>query len=165
MITAQTAADIRAREDALRAWLGSRCSYKTEEAIAAGLKPPTNEERSALEVFEFVRDKPERYFVYISLPPRVKSKTYPSSVAKYRDCYGGTGRATTWTGDPLGEVQFGRAWSDNFGGTRISISVYPITGEAYHGTYFASAGDYARIQKAKRKGKPVPCEVPALTSS
>ena len=89
---------------------------------------PTNEERSAVEVYEFVHDAPDRYFVYVN-----------------KD----TKEATTWTGDKLGAVVFGREYRDNFGGKRIPITVFAINGTKYHGTYYASSGDYARIKRSK----------------
>ncbi|WP_407156327.1 hypothetical protein [Bradyrhizobium sp. STM 3557] len=125
-ISAETAATIRNRETALRNWLGNRTSYHPSE-LPADIIPPTNEERSALEVFEFLRDKPARYFLYINAEKRT---------------------ATTFTGDTLGTVSFGREYRDNFGGKRVAVTIRAITGETYHGTYYKSSGDYARIKKA-----------------
>jgi hypothetical protein len=152
MIDATQAADIRARHDAVAAWLKSkkRNSYKPEELAAEGLSNPSNEELVALELFEFKRDKPSPYLVYIKCPEQpvpAGPRPYAARLERWRGLYSRTGSATTWTGDNLGAVQFGRAWQDNFGGVRIPISVRAITGDDYHGTYFASAGDYARIKK------------------
>ncbi|KRR21691.1 hypothetical protein [Bradyrhizobium retamae] len=127
-LSAESAVAIRNRETALRNWLGNRTSYHPSE-LPADIIPPTNEERSALEVFEFLRDKPARYFLYIN---REK------------------GVATTWTGEVLGRVTFGREYRDNFGGKRIAVRIAAISGDEYHGTYFVSSGDYARVQKVKR---------------
>jgi len=88
---------------------------------------PTNEERSAVEVYEFVMTPPEKYFLYINRTKR---------------------EATTWTGDKLGTVGFGREYRDNFGGRRVPVTVYGINGCKYYGTYFVSSGDYARIRMA-----------------
>ena len=152
-LTAEQAADIRARHDAVRAWLKARKrnSYKSEELEAAGLKSPTNEETSALEVFEFLRDKPADYFAYVKLPDGWETRD-ANGRGKYGKLYGATGSLTTWTGDNLGTIQFGRAFQDNFGGTRVPISCKAITGDLYHGYYYASAGDYARLKKAKVRG-------------
>ncbi|MBB4398721.1 hypothetical protein [Bradyrhizobium sp. ERR14] len=128
-ISAETANDIRNRLSAFNDWLGDRTSYHPSE-VPAHLKPVTNEERSALEIFEFLRDKPESYFLYIS-----------------RD----KGLATTWTGDELGRVVFGRTYRDNFGGERVAITVHAISGDTYHGTYYKSSGDYARIKKSIKR--------------
>lgn len=124
--------------DSIRNKKSGWASYKPED-IPADLKPaPTNEEISSVEVYEFIHEKPERYFLYIGLNPN-----------------GYTGRgsqhtATTWTGEYLGDVTFGAEFSACFGDKRISITVKAINGCEYHGTYFKSSGDYARIVMAKR---------------
>ena len=133
MITPEQANDIRARNNALMAWVDSIrgkngwASYRPEDK-PAHVPDVTNEERSALEVFEFVTNPPDKYFLYIS----EKNRT-----------------ATTWTGDLLGHVSFGREYRDSFGGKRVPITVRVINGHTYHGTYFKSSGNYARIKKAK----------------
>jgi hypothetical protein len=69
-----------------------------------------------------------------------------------RDRIQGHTVATTWTGDILGEVTAsGGDWRDNFGGTRENITVVLRGGTVYHGTYYKSSGDYARLKKAKRQ--------------
>jgi hypothetical protein len=95
----------------------------------AGLdRAPNNTERSQVEVYEFYYNPPERYFLYINREQQT---------------------ATTWTGDKLGTVSFGREWRDNFGGKRVPVTVRAINGKTYHGTYFKSSGDYARIRLKK----------------
>ncbi len=140
MLTDAQYAETKARHDAYEAWRGGRT------CIPADAIPPvtaTNDDRSAIEVYEFCRDKPDRYFVYVShvdhgiATPRLE----PLNV-------------TTWTGELLGRISsYGPRYRDNFGGIRQSIHVRAITGEVYHGTYFASSGDYARIRKSKRQPK------------
>jgi hypothetical protein len=135
MIKPQQAADIRQRNDALMAWVDSIrgkngwASYRPEDK-PANVPDVSNEERSALEVFEFCQTPPDKYFLYI----REKDHT-----------------ATTWTGDALGEVSFGREWRDSFGGRRVPVTIRAINGHTYHGTYFKSSGDFARIRQSKRK--------------
>jgi hypothetical protein len=137
MITQEQAADIRQRNDALMAWVDSIrgkngwASYKPEDK-PAHVPDVSNEERSALEVFEFCQNPPDKYFLYI----REKDHT-----------------ATTWTGDVLGQVSFGREWRDSFGGRRVPVTIRAINGHNYHGTYFKSSGDFARIRKSKKKAK------------
>jgi hypothetical protein len=87
-----------------------------------------NDFRSAIEVWEFNYDIPDRYFLYISESKKI---------------------ATTWTGQLLGSVIFGREFRDNFGGKRVPVTVYAVNGCVYYGTYYKSAGDYARIKRAK----------------
>ena len=87
-----------------------------------------NGELSALEVYEFVNDPPERYFAYVDARWKI---------------------LTTWTGDKLGDVTFGTPWVDNFGGRRVPITVAAINGRRYYGTYFESSGNYARIRACR----------------
>ena len=130
MITPEQAQDIRTRNAALNQWIDTIrgkngwASYKPEDK-PANVPDVSNEERSALEVFEFVSNPPDKYFLYIN----EKDHT-----------------ATTWTGEKLGNVSFGREYRDNFGGKRIPVNVYAINGKTYHGTYYKSSGDYARVR-------------------
>jgi hypothetical protein len=134
MITPEQAADIRTRNNALMAWVNSIrgkngwASYRPEDK-PADVPDVTNEERSALEVFEFCTNPSDKYFLYISLEKQA---------------------ATTWTGVLLGHVTFGREYRDNFGGIRVPVTVRAINGLTYHGTYFKSSGDFARIRRSKR---------------
>jgi hypothetical protein len=133
VITPEQAQDIRTRNEALNKWVDSIrgkngwASYKPEDK-PADVPNVSNEERSALEVFEFVTNPPDKYFLYI----REEDRT-----------------ATTWTGDKLGNVLFGREYRDNFGGRRVPITVRGINGKTYHGTYYKSSGNYARIRAKK----------------
>lgn len=95
--------------------------------------------RSAVERFEFCASPPGTYFLYI---------TKPDAAALAR---GESGVATTWTGDRLGRVTFGREYRDSFGGRRVPIWIDAINGRRYAGTYFKSSGDYARVKLLKEK--------------
>lgn len=126
MISDKEYIELRARLDRHEAWLGDRTSYFPEDVpLDCQVE---NSERSAVEVFEFCRQKPQRYFLYINEEKKL---------------------ATTWAGDKLGTVELGRSYRDNFGGKRISVVVHGINGLHYHGTYFKSAGNYARIKAFK----------------
>jgi hypothetical protein len=133
MITAQQATDIRTRNDALMAWVDSIrgkngwASYRPEDK-PADVPDVTNEERSSLEVFDFVSNPPDKYFLYINEDNRT---------------------ATTWTGDVLGRVSLGCEYRDNFGGRRVPVTIHAINGRVYHGTYYKSSGNYARIRASK----------------
>ena len=137
MITPDQATDIRKRNDALMAWVDSIrgkngwASYRPEDK-PANVPDVTNEERSALEVFEFCTNPPDKYFLYIN---REKQS------------------ATTWTGDLLGQVSFGREYRDNFGGRRVPVTVRAINGLTYHGTYYKSSGGFARIRQSKQSAQ------------
>lgn len=101
----------------------------------AGCKAPTNEERSALEVYDFVHSPPDKYFLYVDDK---------------------TSKATTFMGDVLGSVERGHSYkSPSFGrsSTRVPIKVYGINGVTYAGTYYESAGNYARVKRVKGRSK------------
>src|SRR3990167_9521125 len=73
----------------------------------------TNEQRSAIEVYEWIHNPPQQYFIYIDAAKRT---------------------ATTWTGDKLGEVRFGREYQClGFGrpSTRVAITVKGLNGKTY----------------------------------
>lgn len=104
----------------------------------AGVAQPSNQERGALELYDFVKSPPDRYFLY------VREAKEP----------GGMHVATTWVGDVLGRVVFGREYkSPSLGhspSARVPITVYGVNGVKYHGTYFKSSGDYARVRRSKK---------------
>lgn len=89
---------------------------------------PENWARSRAEIAAFIDEKPDKYFLYINEGKR---------------------EAATWMGHKLGDVTFGRPYRSNMGDTRVPITVRGINGVVYTGTYFKSAGDYARIRKVK----------------
>lgn len=137
MLTATEYTAVRGRIDAYHAAMSRLFPGRngfTPEMIAQIVhaadidRSPTNEERSACEVYEWTVNPPDRYFLYVNR----------------------TREATTWTGDKLGTVSFGSEYRDNFGGKRVPITVYGTNGVKYHGTYYTSSGDYARIKRAKR---------------
>lgn len=130
-ITSEQAKEIRAKYDAFHAWRGNRTSYHPSE-IPSHVPTVTNDELSALEVHDFVTNPPDRYFLYINEE---------------------TGNATTWTGDSLGRAYLGREFRDNFGGKRVPVTIQSINGKTYHGTYFKSAGNYARVKMAKKSAR------------
>jgi hypothetical protein len=91
----------------------------------------TNEERSTLEVYDFLSTPPDRYFLYVN-PEK--------------------GVATTWTGATIGRIALGPVYEvPAFGrpSTRQSIHVWAINGKEYFGTYYKSSGDYARVKIKK----------------
>lgn len=135
MITEEQAKDIRQRYDKLNVWINSRrgrngrASYKPEDKPLE-IPDVSNAERSQLEVYDFCNDPPDKYFLYVNESKR---------------------EATTWTGDKLGVVTFGQEYRDNFGGKRVSVWIEAINGKSYHGIYFKSSGDYARVKLCKGK--------------
>lgn len=89
----------------------------------------SNDMRSAIELYEFINNPPQKYFLYID----EQTKT-----------------ATTWTGQKLGDVSFGRSYKSNLGDSRQPITITAINGLTYYGIYYKSSGGYARIKKSKQ---------------
>lgn len=89
---------------------------------------PTNEERSAVEEYEWRTKPPEKYFAYIKEETR---------------------EMTTWTGQHLGDVIMGQPYRAGGGDLRVTIRVHGTNGVTYFGTYFKGAGSYCRIRLAK----------------
>lgn len=87
-----------------------------------------NDLRGKIEVYEFMQDKPKKYFLYINED---------------------TMQATTWGGESLGNVHFGKEYRSNMGDKRQSIDVFGINGVKYHGIYYKSSGNYAIIKAYK----------------
>jgi len=148
MITKQERDAIVEREQALTKWLHeNKRNYYQPAELPPWINPPTNDERSAVEVFDFITNPPEKYFLYIDLNGGSFQKCkYPAPQHN-----GPNGFATTWTGERLGSVSFGHAYYSNFGDVRVPVTVKAINGRRYVGTYFYSAGDYAHIRLAKHQ--------------
>jgi len=130
---------LKRRFEQFEIWRAGRTSYPADSVPK--LLEVTNEERSEMEVYEFVTDPPEKYFLYCSFSKDAKNNEFTH--------YGASGFATTWTGQKLGNIQCGHTWRSNWGDTRVSIRVYGINGVTYAGTYFKSSGNYARVKRVK----------------
>jgi len=89
-----------------------------------------------------MEEKPDKYFLYIS-----------ESTREERGVGAPAGWATTWMGHKLGDVSFGTPYRSNMGDTRVPITVRGINGVIYTGTYFSSAGNYARLRKVKGRSR------------
>lgn len=124
-------AKLEAYDQAANAWMTANKTNGIPSEVCATF-PHADEVdnvlRSEIEVYEFINNIPDKYFLYIS------------EIRK---------EATTWTGQRLGDIKFGREYRDNFGGKRVPVTVNAINGRKYHGTYYKSAGDYARVKIAK----------------
>lgn len=131
-------ARLKKRLERFETWRNGRTSYESG-SVPKGLDV-SNEERSQIEVYEFVSNPPAKYFAYIR---RV-------------DCEGNASekslriQVTTWTGQVIGTGLLGTSFRDNFGGHRYPLRFRGINGLEYAGTYYASAGDYARVKAIKK---------------
>lgn len=129
MLTDSQYETARRELDELDAWVDAKrgrngwASYHQED-VPAHLQHVDNELRGAVEYYEWMRDKPRKYFIYVNEQARL---------------------ATTWNGVMLGAVMFGREYRGNMGDVRVPITVRGLNGLSYRGTYYKSAGDYARI--------------------
>lgn len=122
---------IMERENALGQWMRARKvnSYKPEDV--AHLNPPTNEERSAVELFDFMKEQPSRVFAYRTTSNRA---------------------IHNWMGETLASVTWeGSEYRDNMGGKRYAFRAIGVNGIAYAGVAFPSAGDYVRMRAVKIK--------------
>ena len=97
----------------------------------------TNEEMSAKEVADFIANTPVEYGAYVRYPWG-EYKPNTRQVCK--------GEIVTWMGDKLGDCNFGKCYTDNFGGTRAHVWMTGINGAEYYGTWHNSAEDYCRLK-------------------
>lgn len=134
---------LKTRIDAFHEWLEStgKNHYKPEE-VPGHITLVTNEERSAVEVYEFMTTPPKEYTLYINTDEEI---------------------ATTWTGEKLGDVEFGqyqdveveheymghdgKTWSEDVIESAQRIVVKAINGKTYKGLYYVDSGDYANIEE------------------
>lgn len=108
------------------------CSYR-EEDVPEHLRADKvgNAELSRVEVYEFMRDKPGRYFAYVAQD---------------------LSKVTTWTGETLGYV----IWHGNpykvrnpfshWPSERQNLRVHAVNGLTYSAVYYKSSGDYCRMK-------------------
>lgn len=109
-------------------------SYKPED-VPADIPQVTNEDRSRVEVYEFKRDKPHKYFAYV-----------------YRD--GMTNQlesVRTFTGDLIGRITWhGPVYEVRgfgpFPSQRQNLRINAVNGLTYSAVYFLSSGDYCQMK-------------------
>lgn len=117
--------------------------------IPADAIPPVkfdNDDRSAMELWEWKTNPPEKYFIYIR-----ETKEPPKGFPYEKPLW----EAITFTGQKLGNVRYGKEYKSPCFGSwpsiRQSITVYGSNGVKYYGTYHKSSGDYARIKRYKNQ--------------
>ena len=109
---------------------GKYKNYLTPEEQAK-LPNVTNADRSAVETYEFKKEKPEKYVAYVDEDKNA---------------------VTTWTGQKLGKIyDKGDEYRGGFNSTRQNIKFKTDDGTSYSGVYYKSAGDYASFKKLKNK--------------
>lgn len=105
---------------------------------------PGNLIRSRAEVWKWYESPPDSAFIYIREVPENERRL-------------GDGRflppfeAITWMGDHLGNVLASPAYRCNMGDRRRAITLIGTNRRIYVGTYFQSAGNYARVKFSPRQ--------------
>lgn len=127
-ITDHEALALRGLQARFEAWRNGCTSYKTDD-VPAELRAFDNDARAKLELYDFVHEKPERYFAY------------------YRDNAAAGELIVNWTGLTLGRIESaGAIWTSNFGDKRRSVRVRGVNGVTYIGTAQLSNGTYVRLR-------------------
>lgn len=137
--------EVKLAESIYNAWAQQYIKKNGWTVIPSEAVPPVkfdNDDRSALELWDWQHDKPEKYFVYIR-----ETENPPDGFPYEKPVW----EAITWIGQKLGNVRYGQEYRDNFGGVRQSITVYGNNGVRYYGTYYKSSGDYAQIKRIKNQ--------------
>jgi hypothetical protein len=129
VIDTQTATDIRDRYNAFQTWLGDRCSYRPED-VPPNVPRVTNEEVSALEVWQFINEPANTWSMYLASDGRT---------------------LTTWPGDKLATVTSETVREVGFGyrPSRTYLRAIAIDGSHWYGTS-PGRGMYARMRRARR---------------
>lgn len=110
--------------------------------IAGLSKEITNEERSKIELYEFVHDPPEKYFAYYDKPLT---------------------KISNWMGVKLGDIisksgvyEVGFRMVTGRRGRAVNVRIKGINGVTYAGTCYLDAGDYCRMKALKGQIKKNP---------
>ena len=103
-----------------------RTCYRQEEV--SHLNPPTNEERSKVEIYDFIHNPPDKYFAY-------PSQDFTKII--------------TWMGDTLGNITWkGMAFKSNRGDSRRAFTMHAINGRVYHGTIYNEINCRMKVKKS-----------------
>ena len=140
MLTPEQYAEIKSRYDTRHALVVDYCKAHHTSGIPAEVYKDwptvTNDETSALEVYQFVTDPPDRYFAYVNHDEGDPGYGKPCTI-------------TTWTGEPIAQGKFtSRLYINSMGDKRITFTAKGINGKVYNGTFYYSAGDYCRMKQS-----------------
>lgn len=127
--------------DSLRKSPTSMVSYKPEDVPADA--QISNAETSQIERYEFIRDRPSRYFSYVFL-----NEEYPFG-EDHR-----IGTIGTWANESIGRITSISApqWQYGIARTRVQyLTVIGINGVLYHGRYYPNSGDYVHLTAYKHQ--------------
>ena len=105
-------------------------SEQSYHNIRLRLDAASNDERSDVEVYEFLTNKPLRYTAYVDHYHTI----------------------TTWTGQKLGTITHaGKVYRSNFGDKRQHLTIKALNGLTYSATAYLTAGDYCHMRAVKVK--------------
>jgi len=142
--------EVKERQAAYESWSKQFRQKNGWIIIPPEAVPPVkfdNDDRSAIELWEWKHDPPEKYFLYIRENDK-RPEGFPYEPPLWE--------AITFAGQKLGNVRYATEYKcPAFGGwpsVRQSITVYGNNGVKYYGTYYKSSGDYARIKMMKNQG-------------
>lgn len=144
MITKQEYQLLKAKIIIFDAWLKANksnpdgsISYSPHE-VPEAISRVSNQQRSSVEVYEFVHFPPQKYLFYIR-----RIVCAPGVVDNQVE-------ATTWTGQILGKGYLGRPYlCGRPQSRRYPVTIKGINNKLYRGTYYVSAGDYAIVKAVK----------------
>lgn len=134
MITKQQANVIESNINVINHFLGERTSYHPDELKREGICLVSNEDRSKLELFNFVNDKPQKYFAYLSKDEN------------------GKWIVSNWMGEKLASANVYNIATSNFGDQRHYFDTYnSINGIRYYGIGYGGNGMYCRMKAFKNQ--------------
>lgn len=141
MITTKRYSQLKRKLAAFEVWRNGRNGYNITD-VPAHLRV-SNRQRSSVEVYEFVHSPPKKMLCYVR-----RNLVGPGVVDRRVE-------VTTWTGQIIGYGHLGRMYrcgrSDRWHNKslRYPIEFDGINNCKYRGTYYMSAGDYARVRRVK----------------
>lgn len=154
-ITAEQAADFRARNDRFHEWSerfrkpnGWKVITESEMATCPSNAVISNEERGLLEQFEVWRDKPEKLFAYVKFYVRQVAWRHGSIPMTHRPAKYDKAVVSTFMSNCLGTGMVNNVWRSNMGDWRAAITV-SIAGQTYSGVAYLDSGDYCRLRRKK----------------
>lgn len=142
---------LKIKQIAFSCWLDERGQrpYRDDE-VPAHLRDFGNQQRSDIEIYEWHRDKPAKYFAYyrfdqveaqgFSLAPGAVNRPFVDLPC---------GLITNFMGVELGRFTLGTKWHDNFGGRRFSFRMEGTNGCTYSGFGVLDSGTYVRMRRVK----------------
>jgi hypothetical protein len=134
MVTETQYSELKSRQAIYEKWSENFKQKNGWIVIPKEATPPVtfeNEDRSKIEIYEFVTQKPARYFAYY---------------------HSGSRLIRNWMGEQLALVEYYSVPKvSSFGDKRVYFSARGINGIRYHGVAYVPAGDYCRMRAYKNQ--------------